>query len=228
MTVERIGAVGAGTMGSGIAQLACLGGYETVLQDPLPEALEKGAERLVESLGKGVKREMWSADDAEAAGGRLEVASDVEGLKGCDLVIEAAPEDLELKRRSSTSWPRPAARRRSSPRTPPRCSVTAIAERTPGRERVVGMHFFNPPALMKLVEVVADADSSEEAPRRPPRRRAAGQTPIRAKDSPGFIVNRLARPFASSPCACGRRRRRRRDNRPACRTAAASGWGRSS
>ena len=69
--VERVGVVGAGTMGAGIAQLACLGGYETLLQDPAPEALEAGGERVVESLGKGVEREMWSAEEAEAAGGRL-------------------------------------------------------------------------------------------------------------------------------------------------------------
>ena len=97
--VRRVGVVGAGTMGAGIAQLACLGGYEAVIQDPIPQALEAGAERVVESLTKGVKREMWSADEAEAAGGRLRTAEDVAGLAGCDVVIEAAPEDLEVKRR---------------------------------------------------------------------------------------------------------------------------------
>src|SRR5258707_974402 len=97
--VGRVGGVGAGTMGAGIAQLACLGGYEAVLQDPVPAALEAGAERVVESLAKGIGRGMWSAEEAEAAGGRLETAGDLAGLAGCDLVVEAAPEDLELKRR---------------------------------------------------------------------------------------------------------------------------------
>ena len=85
-------------MGSGIAQLACLGGYETLLHDPDPAALESGCERVVESLGKGVRRELWSADEAEPAGGRLSGVTGIAELDGCDLVIEAAPEDLELKR----------------------------------------------------------------------------------------------------------------------------------
>jgi 3-hydroxybutyryl-CoA dehydrogenase len=195
--VERIGVVGAGTMGSGIAQLASLGGYETLIQDPDPAALEAGAERVVESLGKGVKREMWSAEEAEEAGGRLAAASDVSDLAGCDLVIEAAPEDLGLKQKLFTELAGvcgPEAILASNTSSLP---VTAIGAETPGPERVVGMHFFNPPALMKLVEVVATESSSEaalEATTEVGRR--MGRTPIRAKDSPGFIANRLARPYS--------------------------------
>ncbi len=195
--VERIGVVGAGTMGSGIAQLACLGGYETRLQDPDPAALEAGAERLVEALGKGVRREMWSAEEGEAAGGRLEAVTEIEGLAGCDLVIEAAPEDLGLKRTLFAGLAEacgPEAILASNTSSLP---VTAIAAEAPGPERIVGMHFFNPPALMRLVEVVFTADSAEaalEATAEVGRR--MGRTPIRAKDSPGFIANRLARPFS--------------------------------
>ncbi len=197
MTVKRIGVVGAGTMGAGIAQLACLGGYEAVLQDPVPEALEAGAERVVGSLAKGVEREKWSAEEAEAAGGRLEAVGDVAELAGCDLVVEAAPEDLELKRRIFADLAGacgPGAILATNTSSLP---VTAIGAGTPGPERVLGMHFFNPPALMKLVEVVATADSSEaalEATTEVGRR--MGRTPIRAKDSPGFIANRLARPYS--------------------------------
>jgi 3-hydroxybutyryl-CoA dehydrogenase len=197
MTVERIGVVGAGTMGSGIAQLACLGGYETLIQDPDPAALEAGAERFVESLGKGVKREMWSAEEAEAAGGRLQAVGEVRGLAGCDLVIEAAPEDLELKQRLFADLAAacgPTAILASNTSSLP---VTAIGADTAHPERVVGMHFFNPPALMKLVEVVATADSSEEVLEATTEvGRRMGRTPIRAKDSPGFIANRLARPYS--------------------------------
>jgi 3-hydroxybutyryl-CoA dehydrogenase len=195
--VERIGVVGAGTMGSGIAQLACLGGYETLIQDPDPAALEAGAERVVESLGKGVKREMWSADEAEAAGGRLEGVAELSGLAECDLVIEAAPEDLDLKRRlfaelADTCGPKAILASNTSS-----LPVTAIGAETPGPERVVGMHFFNPPALMELVEVVATTESSAEALEATTEvGRRMGRTPIRAKDSPGFIANRLARPYS--------------------------------
>jgi 3-hydroxybutyryl-CoA dehydrogenase len=197
MTVERIGVVGAGTMGSGIAQLACLGGYETVIQDPDPAALEAGAERVVESLGKGVRREMWSADEAEAAGGRLRAVAEVGGLGGCDLVVEAAPEDLGLKRKLFAALAEACGPDTILASNTSSLPVTAIGAETPDPERVVGMHFFNPPALMKLVEVVATADSSPgalEATTEVGRR--MGRTPIRAKDSPGFIANRLARPYS--------------------------------
>ena len=195
--VARVGVVGAGTMGSGIAQLACLGGYETVIQDPDAAALEAGAERVVESLGKGVKRGMWTADEAEAAGGRLEGVADVAGLAGCDLVIEAAPEDLGLKQKLFAELAGacgPEAILASNTSSLP---VTAIGAETPNPERVVGMHFFNPPALMELVEVVATASSSAEALEATTEvGRRMGRTPIRAKDSPGFIANRLARPYS--------------------------------
>jgi 3-hydroxybutyryl-CoA dehydrogenase len=195
--VARIGVVGAGTMGSGIAQLACVGGYEALIQDPDPAALEAGAERVVESLAKGVKREMWSADEAEAAGSRLEGVANLAGLDGCDLVIEAAPEDLALKQKLFADLARicgPEAILASNTSSLP---VTAIGADTPGPERVVGMHFFNPPALMKLVEVVATEASSERALEATTEvGRRMGRTPIRAKDSPGFIANRLARPYS--------------------------------
>jgi 3-hydroxybutyryl-CoA dehydrogenase len=195
--VERIGVVGAGTMGAGIAQLACLGGYEAVIQDPVPEALEAGAERVVESLAKGVRREMWSAEEAEAAGDRLQAVGDVAGLAGCDLVIEAAPEDLELKRRLFAALADACGPEAILATNTSSLPVTAIAAETPGAERVVGMHFFNPPALMKLVEVVATAESSEDALAATTEvGRRMGRTPIRAKDSPGFIANRLARPYS--------------------------------
>jgi 3-hydroxybutyryl-CoA dehydrogenase len=195
--MNRIGVVGAGTMGSGIAQLACLGGYETLIQDPDPAALEAGAERVVESLGKGVKREMWSAEEAKEAGTRLEPVDEIAALAGCDLVIEAAPEDLELKQGLFADLAAacgPTAILASNTSSLP---VTAIGADTPHPERIVGMHFFNPPALMKLVEVVATADSSAEALEATTEvGRRMDRTPIRAKDSPGFIANRLARPYS--------------------------------
>jgi 3-hydroxybutyryl-CoA dehydrogenase len=195
--VERIGVVGAGTMGSGIAQLACLGGYETLIQDPDGEALEAGSARVVESLAKGAKREMWSADEAEAAGSRLEGVPDLTGLARCDLVIEAAPEDVELKQRLFADLADACGPEAILATNTSSLPVAAIGAETPNRERVVGMHFFNPPALMKLVEVVATADSSERALAAVTEvGRRMGRTPIRAKDSPGFIANRLARPYS--------------------------------
>ncbi len=197
MTVERVGVVGAGTMGSGIAQIAALGGYETRLHDPVPAALEAGIERLRGALEKGAAKGLWGEEDADAANARVGAAPSLGDLAGCDLVVEAAPEDLELKRKLFASLAAnvggPEAILATNTSSLP---VTEIAAGVPNPERIVGMHFFNPPALMKLVEVVATVDSAEsvlaataEAGRR------MGRTPIRAKDSPGFIANRLARPF---------------------------------
>ena len=196
MSVERIGVVGAGTMGAGIAQIAALGGYETRLHDPAPSALHSGVERLRASLVKGAMKGLWSEEDAEMAGDRVGAAASFADLEECDLVVEAAPESLELKRQlfadlADTCGPRAILASNTSS-----LPIGSIAAKTPGPERVVGMHFFNPPALMKLVEVVATPESSEDALAATTEVGARmGRTPIRAKDSPGFIANRLARPF---------------------------------
>jgi len=196
VSVERVGVVGAGTMGAGIAQIAALGGYETRLHDPVPAALETGIERLHGALAKGGTKGLWSEADADAASGRVGPAASLGDLAECDLVVEAAPEDLELKRELFAALAEACGPETILASNTSSLPVTAIAAEAPGRERVVGMHFFNPPALMRLVEIVATADSGEaalEATTEVGRR--MGRTPIRAKDSPGFIANRLARPF---------------------------------
>jgi 3-hydroxybutyryl-CoA dehydrogenase len=196
MSVERIGVVGAGTMGAGIAQIAALGGYETRLHDPIPAALETGIERLHGSLAKGGAKGLWSEEESDAASARVGAAPSLADLDECDLVVEAAPEDLELKRELFAALADACSLTAILASNTSSLPVAAIASETPHPERVVGMHFFNPPALMKLVEVVATADSSEDALRATTEVGARmGRTPIRAKDSPGFIANRLARPF---------------------------------
>ncbi len=196
MRVERVGVVGAGTMGAGIAQIAALGGYETRLHDPVPAALEAGVERLQGALAKGAAKDLWSDQDADVASARVGAAPSLGDLDECDLVIEAAPEDLELKRELFAALADACSSDAILASNTSSLPVTAIAAEVPLPERVVGMHFFNPPALMKLVEVVATADSSEEALVASAEVGSRmGRTPIRAKDSPGFIANRLARPF---------------------------------
>jgi 3-hydroxybutyryl-CoA dehydrogenase len=197
VSIERIGVVGAGTMGAGIAQIAALGGYETRLHDPIPAALATGIERLRSALAKGAAKGLWSEGDADTASGRVGAATSLGDLGECDLVVEAAPEDLELKRELFAALADACGPQAILASNTSSLPVTAIATGVPNPERVVGMHFFNPPALMKLVEVVATAESGEaalEATAEVGRR--MGRTPIRAKDSPGFIANRLARPFS--------------------------------
>jgi 3-hydroxybutyryl-CoA dehydrogenase len=194
--VEHIGVVGAGTMGAGIAQIAALGGYETRLYDPIPAALESGLGKLNAALTKGVTKGLWNETEADEASGRAGGAHSLADLAECDLVVEAAPEDLDLKRRLFAAIADACGPRTILASNTSSLPITAIAAEVPQRERVVGMHFFNPPALMKLVEVVATADSASEALNATTEvGRRMGRTPIRAKDSPGFIANRLARPF---------------------------------
>ena len=194
--VSRIGVVGAGTMGAGIAQVAALGGFETVVHDPLPGAVEKGIARIRSDLARGAERGRWSRDDAEAAEVRLRPAASLADLAGCEVVIEAAPEDLELKRElfvhlAGVCGPETVLATNTSS-----LSVTALAAAAERPERVIGMHFFNPPALMRLVEVVAGEESGEEAiARGEAAAERMGRTPIRVADGIGFVANRCLRPF---------------------------------
>jgi 3-hydroxybutyryl-CoA dehydrogenase len=191
-----VGVVGAGTMGGGIAQLAALAGARTLLHDPIPEALERGDATVRANLAKGAERGRWSEADAQAAAGRLEPVAALEALAPCDVVIEAAPERLELKRELFG---------RLAEIVGPDCvlatntssiPVTAIAGAASGPERVVGMHFFNPPPLMRLLEVIAGEDSGEAAlARARALGEAMGKVVIDAADGPGFLVNRVNRPF---------------------------------
>jgi 3-hydroxybutyryl-CoA dehydrogenase len=197
MAVERIGVIGAGTMGSGIAQVAALGEFEVRIFDAVTEMAEAGAVRIGQQLSDGVQRHRWTEPEAEAASGRVEIAESIGDLAGCDLVIEAAPEDLDLKRRifgevAESCGPQTLLATNTSS-----LRVGDIAAGVPGPERLIGMHFFNPPPLMRLVEVVAAPSSAEEAVAEATAvALRMKKTPIRARDTPGFVANRLARPFS--------------------------------
>src|SRR2546430_10740119 len=184
-------------MGAGIAQLACLqAGARTLLHDPIPDALAHGIEGIDHQLTRGAERGRWSEQDAKAGRGRLEAVDSVEGLAPCELVIEAAPESLSLKHelyeRLSAAVGEDCVLATNTSSLP----VTAIAAAAVRPERVVGMHFFNPAPVMRLVEVIAGDASSEEALA---VGRAAGEAMgkrvIVAADGPGFLVNRCGRPF---------------------------------
>ncbi len=195
MTAQRLGVVGAGTMGSGIAQLGCLGGFEVVLHDPDPGALASGADRLQAALAKGAGKGLWSPADAASAAGALTTAG-FEGLAGCDFVIEAAPEDLDLKRALFADLAKTCGAEAVLATNTSSIPVSEIAADIPEPERVCGMHFFNPPPLMRLVEVVAGERTGDAALDAATKvARAMGREPVRAADAPGFIVNRCNRPY---------------------------------
>jgi 3-hydroxybutyryl-CoA dehydrogenase len=191
---RTIGVVGAGTMGSGIAQLGAQAGARTLVWDAVDGAAQRGVERARTGIAKLAEKGRL-AEDAGTAGARLEVVAELAGLAGCDLIIEAAPERLELKHELFGELSRiaPGAVLASNTSSIP---ITAIARGAADPSRVVGMHFFNPAPLMALVEVIAGLESSDEALA---LARATGEAMDRrvidATDGPGFLVNRCNRPF---------------------------------
>jgi 3-hydroxybutyryl-CoA dehydrogenase len=194
--VRAVGVVGAGTMGAGIAQVAALAGYDAYLHDPFPEALERGLNRARGGLAKGAERGRWSAEAAREAEARLRAATELEALSPCELVIEAAPEKLELKRELFARLPEICGRDVVLATNTSSLPVTAMASASPRPENVIGMHFFNPAPLMELLEVVAGSESSDaalETGRTVGER--MGKRVIIAADGPGFLANRCARPF---------------------------------
>jgi 3-hydroxybutyryl-CoA dehydrogenase len=191
-----IGVLGAGTMGSGIAQLAARSGAQTLLHDPVPEALQRGLARAREGLGKEAAKGRLSEQEAQAASERLHAVDGLEALAPCELVIEAAPERLELKHDLYRQLSEIVSEECVLASNTSSLLVTAIAPAAKRPERVVGMHFFNPAPLMALLEVVAGQESSERAlALAQATGEAMGKTVIRASDVAGFIVNRCNRPF---------------------------------
>ncbi len=193
---QTIGVLGAGTMGAGIAQLAAKAGARTLLHDPIPAALERGAQRAREGLRKEAAKGRLSEQDAQAAADRLQAVDSMEDLAPCDLVIEAAPERLELKNELYAGLCEVVSEECVLATNTSSLPVTAVAAAASHPERVVGMHFFNPAPVMRLVEVIAGMRSGERALELATATgEAMGKTVIRATDGPGFLVNRCNRPF---------------------------------
>jgi 3-hydroxybutyryl-CoA dehydrogenase len=193
-----IGVVGAGTMGTGIAQVAAAAGFPVRVADVAEEARAQSRRRIREDLRRRVDRGRLEADAAVEALARLEWVDSVEALADAHVVIEAVPEDLNLKRdvfRLIDATCRGAAVLASNTSS---LSISAMGAATTRPERVVGLHFFNPVPAMALVEIVRGARTSETTVDAAVALvRAMGKTPVRVGESPGFLVNRVARPFTS-------------------------------
>jgi 3-hydroxybutyryl-CoA dehydrogenase len=191
-----IGVLGAGTMGSGIAQLAARSGARTLLHDPVAEALAGGLQRARDGLRKEGAKGRLSEEQAQAASERLEGVDHLGALAPCELVIEAAPERLDLKHELYRLLSEIVSDECVLASNTSSLLVTAIAAAASHPERVVGMHFFNPAPVMRLLEVVAGEQSSQPAlALARATGEAMGKTVITATDGPGFLVNRCNRPF---------------------------------
>jgi len=196
MSIAKVGVVGCGLMGSGIAEVTARSGYATVVREVSPELLAKGRGRIEKSAAGAVERGKLPAADREAALGRLRFTTALEDLADCDIVIEAATENPVLKKELFASLDRickPGAILASNTSSIPIIELAAATKRP---ELVVGLHFFNPVPVMKLVEVVRTirvADASVAAARA--FAESLGKRPIIAKDRAGFVVNVLLVPY---------------------------------
>ena len=196
MEIGRVGVVGLGTMGAGIAQVCVQAGFEVVGREVSPELGEKARERIDHYLSRGVEKGRLSQDDKDAALGRLTLVTELAGLGGCQLVIEAAFEDLGVKRELFGELEKSVEPDAILATNTSALSVTQIADATNSRERVVGMHFFNPAPVLPLVEVIRTAHTSDEAfDTAYAFAERIGKEPVACNDTPGFIVNRILIPL---------------------------------
>jgi 3-hydroxybutyryl-CoA dehydrogenase len=194
--IMTLGIVGAGTMGTGIAQVALLQGLRVLLHDAVEVALARGRSRVARAVARAVERGHVAAEVAEEALGRLETTTRLAGMRGAQFLIECVPEDLAVKRQVFADLERFSAPDAILTTNTSSLPISAIAAPLRRPARVVGMHFFNPVAVMALVEVVAGPrtdPAAVEATMTLARR--LGKAPVRSKDSPGFIVNRVSRHF---------------------------------
>jgi 3-hydroxybutyryl-CoA dehydrogenase len=194
--IQKVGVVGLGTMGAGIAQLSVQGGYETVAREVSDELAQRGRTTIDRYLGRGVEKGRLSQDERDAALGRLELTTELSDLAGCDLVIEAVLEELDLKREVFAELDRVCGPDAILATNTSALSVAEIAEATQRPERVVGMHFFNPAPVLPLVEIVRAPKSSDDAVRSAyDWAERVGKQPDTCTDTPGFIVNRILIPL---------------------------------
>ncbi|MEW6362638.1 MAG: 3-hydroxybutyryl-CoA dehydrogenase [Acidobacteriota bacterium] len=197
MHMEKIiGVVGAGTMGNGIAQTAAKSGFGVVLCDVSREFVDRGIETIIKSLERFIKKEIITVEEKEVILGRITPSTDLDDLAKCSLVVEAATENFEIKRQiferldTITSADAILASNTSS------ISITKIAAVTKRPDKVIGMHFFNPVPLMKLVEVIRGIATSDETSETVRKISVdMGKTPIECNDFPGFVSNRVLMPM---------------------------------
>jgi 3-hydroxybutyryl-CoA dehydrogenase len=194
--IRKVGVLGCGLMGSGIAEVAARAGYETVVREVSEELVEKGIQKIHGSLSKAVEKGKMEAAARDEAAGRLSGAVDLEALADCDLVVEAIIENLDEKRKTFTTLDEVVQKDAIFASNTSSLTITQMAMFTRRPDQFVGLHFFNPVPVMKLVEVVRTLLTSDETVERAFEfARSIGKEPIACRDNSGFIVNRLLVPY---------------------------------
>lgn len=193
---STVGVIGAGTMGAGIAQVAANAGHSVVLFDVAPKAASNGLSSIRSGLAKLVERGKKSQQEVDELCSRITPADQVGALADADLIVEAIVENLEVKRSVFAELENLCGNQTIIASNTSSISISALAAQLTNPERLVGMHFFNPAAVLKLVEVVSGVHTSPEVASAVfDIAQSWGKTPVHARSTPGFIVNRIARPF---------------------------------
>src|SRR5271166_5096525 len=196
MAIEKVGVVGCGLMGSGIAQVSAQAGFPTVVREVSAELVEKGLKGIEKNLGRLVEKGTLTEEARKQIRGRLKGTTSLEDFKDCDVIVEAVIEQLPVKRELFAALDGICSKQTIFASNTSSLTITEIAASTKRPERFVGLHFFNPVPVMKLVEVVrtiaTDPAVYEEMVAFGAK---LGKTPVRASDSGGFIVNRLLVPY---------------------------------
>jgi 3-hydroxybutyryl-CoA dehydrogenase len=203
MDVVKAAVIGAGTMGNGIAQVMAASGIETLMTDVSEAALQRGMGAIGKSLDRLLSRQKISGSDRQAILGRIRTTTRLEEVAGCDVVIEAATENLDLKLKIFGNLDRVARADAILASNTSSISLTRIAAATKRPAQVIGMHFFNPVPVMQLVELIRalqTSDATFEAIRALTQK--LGKTPVEVKNSPGFVSNRILLPMINEAVFC--------------------------
>jgi 3-hydroxybutyryl-CoA dehydrogenase len=203
MAFQKVGVVGAGTMGAGIAQVFSTKGTDVVLYDVSGDCLEKGVAGIGKSLARFVSKEKMTQADADAALGRIHKAKDLREMKDCQLVVEAVAENAEIKKHVFSDLDTFLGPDAIIATNTSSIWITELAAATKRPDRVIGMHFMNPVPLMKLVEIIRGLATSDETYQKVhDATEALGKVPVVANDYPGFVSNRILMPMINEAVTC--------------------------
>ena len=194
--IKKVGVLGCGLMGSGIAQVAAQAGYDTVVREVEQKFLDKGFAGIEKSLGKFVEKGTMKSDDRDACLGRMKATTSLDDLADCDIVIEAIIENAQLKKDTYAALDKIVKPEALFASNTSSLTITELSMATTRPKQFVGLHFFNPVPLMKLVEVVRTILTSDEAFNTAFEfSKSLGKDPVKCTDNSGFIVNRLLVPY---------------------------------
>jgi len=203
LRIKSIGVIGAGTMGNGIAHVSALSGFDTILMDIKGEFVQQGLSTIQKNMDRQVKKEKISQSEMETSMSRITASTDYNQLSACDLVIEAATENMDIKLNIFKELDKVCKPETILASNTSSISINKIAATTKRPEKVIGMHFMNPVPVMKLVEIVKGKETDDSITKRiTDLSTQMGKIPVECNDSPGFVSNRILMPMINEAIFC--------------------------